>query len=109
LVIDTVLGWGWVGANMSTKIHRKETAADLYIQASSLHPESLKIGIIKGRVIRYISSCSQEKGFDKARNRFAKALRGRGYYSTAIRKSKRRTRLKVETVTDQEKDRQSGS
>jgi len=39
LDIDTVLGWGGAGANMSTEIYRKEAAADLFIQASSAHPE----------------------------------------------------------------------
>jgi len=35
--------------------------------------------MIKGEVIRYVSLCSQEKGFDKAWNRFAETLRERGY------------------------------
>ena len=52
--------------HMSTEIYRREAAADLCIQASSVHPESLKIGMIKGEVIRYISMCSREKEFDKA-------------------------------------------
>jgi len=72
---------------MNTKIYRKEAAADLYIQASSAHPESLKIGLIKGEVIRYISLCLQEKGFNKAWNRFAKALRERGYTAQQLGKA----------------------
>jgi len=87
LDVDTVLGWGHVGASMSTEIYRKEAAADLYIQASSAHPESLKIGMIKGEVIRYISLCSQKTGFDKAWNRFAKALKGRGYTARQLKKA----------------------
>jgi len=31
LDMDTVSGWGGVGESMSTKIYRKEAAADLYI------------------------------------------------------------------------------
>jgi hypothetical protein len=88
LDVDTVLGWGHVGASMSTEIYRKEAAADLYIQASSAHPESLKIGMIKGEVIRYISLCSQKTGFDKAWNRFAKALKGRGYTARQLKKAR---------------------
>jgi len=88
LDIDTVLGWGGVGATMSTEIYRKEAAVDLYIQASSAHPESLKIVMIKGEVIRYISLCSQEKGFDEAWNRFAEALRERGYTAKQSEKAR---------------------
>jgi len=73
---------------MNTEIHRKEAAANLYIQASSAHPESLKIGMIKGEVIRYVSLCSQEKGFDKAWNRFAKALRGRRHTAKQLEKAR---------------------
>jgi len=54
----------------------------LYIQASSAHPESLKIGLIKGELIRYISL------FNKAWNRFAKALRGRGYTAQQLGKAR---------------------
>ena len=69
-------------------MYRKEAAGDLYIQASSAHPESLKIGMIKGEVISYISLCSQEKGFDKAWNRFAKASRERGCTAKQLEKAK---------------------
>jgi len=54
-----------------------------------VHPESLKIGMIKGEVIRYmISMCSPEKEFDKAWNRFAKALNGRGYTAQQLKKAR---------------------
>jgi hypothetical protein len=79
LDIDTVLGWGGVGVSMSTAIYRKEAASDFVIQATSAHSESLQIGVINGEVIRYISLCLEETGFDKAWNRFAKALRRRVY------------------------------
>jgi len=69
---------------MSTEIYRKEVAADLYVHANSAHPDSLKIRMIKGEVIRYISLCSQGKGFKKVWNRFAKALNGRGYIAQQL-------------------------
>jgi len=89
LDIDTVLGWGVAGASMSTEICTKEAAADLYIQASSAHPESLKIGMNKEEVIRYISLCSREKEFEKAWNRFAKALNGREYTAKQLKKQEK--------------------
>ena len=89
LDIDTVLGWGVAGASMSTEICTKEAAADLYIQASSVHPESFKIGMIKGEMIEYSSLCPQEKGFVKAWNRFAKALNGREYTAQQLKKQEK--------------------
>jgi len=44
--------------------------------------------MIKGEVIRYISLCSQEKGFDKAWNRFTKALNGREYTAQQLKKAR---------------------
>ena len=49
--INTELGWGGQGIKMETGIYRKEAAVDMYIQSESAHPESLKIGMIKGEII----------------------------------------------------------
>ena len=78
LYINTELGWEGKGSRMETGIFRKETAADMYIQGGSAHPESLKIGMIKGEMIRY-----------KAWKRFtmARALRIRGYNKRQIDKT----------------------
>lgn len=59
LDVNTKLGWDKKGrVKVETGIYRKEAAANLYIQASSAHPESPKLGFIKGEIIRYVSLCS---------------------------------------------------
>jgi len=61
---------------LETGIYRKDAAADMYIQADSAHPWALKMGVVKGEVIRYLTRCSTEKRFEKAWERFRKALLG---------------------------------
>ena len=43
LYINTELGWGGKGLRMEIGMYSKEAAVDVYIQAESAHPESLKI------------------------------------------------------------------
>ena len=43
LDINTELGCGGKGLRMETGMYSKEAAVDVYIQAESAHPESLKI------------------------------------------------------------------
>ena len=77
------------GIHMETGIFRKEAAADMYILESSAHPTSLKNGMMKGECIRYLTRCSTEKKFDRAWNRFEKALIGRGYKKKEISKARK--------------------
>ena len=77
------------GIHIETGIFRKEAAADMYILESSAHPTSLKRGMMKGECIRYLTRCSTEKKFDRAWNRFEKALIGRGYKKKEISKARK--------------------
>jgi len=60
-------------------IYRKKAAADMYILPSSAHSDKLKQGILKGEFLRFITLCSTEKEYDKACDRYDKALQTRGY------------------------------
>ncbi len=53
-------------------IYRKKAAADMYILPS-------KQGILKGEFLRFVTLCSTEKEYDKACDRYDKALQTRGY------------------------------
>jgi len=64
---------------LETGTYRKEAAADMYIQANSAHPWALKMGVVKGELIRYLTSCSPEECFEKAWARFRTALLEKGY------------------------------
>ena len=60
-------------------IYRKKAAADMYILPSSAHSKKLRQGIVKGEFLRFITLCSTEEEFDKACNRYDKALQTRRY------------------------------
>ena len=60
-------------------IYRKQAASDMYILSSSAHSDKLKQGILKGEFLRFITLCSTEKEYDKACDRYSKALQKRGY------------------------------
>ena len=60
-------------------IYRKKAAADMYILPCSAHSHKLKQGIMKGEFLRFITLCSTEKEYDKACDRYGKALQTRGY------------------------------
>ena len=60
-------------------IYRKKAAADMYILPSSAHSKKLRQGILKGEFLRFITLCSTEKEYDKACDRYSKALQKRGY------------------------------
>ena len=83
---------------IETSIFRKTAAADLYLHATSAHPEATKSGMIKGERIRFLlhrvrdinkfgvpikmislTLCSDEQAFDEAWRRFAAPLATRGY------------------------------
>jgi len=64
--LNTELGWGGKGLKMETRIYRKDAVAYMYIQAKSAHLESLKTGMIKGKILRHVSLYSRAREFDKA-------------------------------------------
>jgi len=70
-------------------IYRKKAAADMYILPSSAHSKKLKQGILKGEFLRFITLCSTEKEYDKACERYSKALQTRGYSANDVDKVRR--------------------
>ncbi len=60
-------------------IYRKKTAVDMYTIPSSTHSKKLKQVILKGEFLRFVTLCSTEKEYDKASDRYSKALQTRGY------------------------------
>jgi hypothetical protein len=60
-------------------IYRKKAAADMYILPSSAHSKKLKQGILKGEFLIFVTLCSTEKEYEKACDRYSKALQTRGY------------------------------
>jgi len=87
LDVEIVLTWQ-SEMRLETGIYRKEAAADMYIQANSAHSWALKMGVVKGEVIRYLTRCSTEERFEKARARFRTALLGRGYTGGQLQKAR---------------------
>ena len=80
LDLDVELGWnekGWLQLN--TGIYRKPAAADNYLHFTSAHPESLKRGMVRGELCRYLTRCSTSERFETAWERFRTALMTRGY------------------------------
>ena len=79
-------------------IYRKQAAADMYILSSSAHSDKLKQGILKGEFLRFITLCSTEKEYDKACDRYDKALQTRGYRAHDVHNV--RKNVKWENKTD---------
>ena len=80
LDVDTHLGWGKGGwLELETGIFRKKAAADNYLHFNSAHPESLKSGMVRGELCRYLTRASTEERFESAWVRFRGALMKRGY------------------------------
>jgi len=64
--LDVEIVWtGQSEIRLETGIYRKEAAADMYIQANSSHPWALKMGVVKGELIRYSTRCLTEERFEK--------------------------------------------
>ena len=61
----------------------------MYILPSSAHSKKLKQGILKGEFLRFITLCSTEKEYDKACERYSKALQTRGYSANDVDKVRR--------------------
>jgi hypothetical protein len=76
-----------------TSIFRKAAAADLYLHASSAHPRHVKLGMMKGERIRFLTRCSTKEGFDGAWERFRSALMTkRGYKKEWVEKVEKEVR-----------------
>jgi hypothetical protein len=69
-------------------IYRKKAAADMYILPSSAHSRKLRLGVIRGEYLRYLTLCSTEEGYNEACERLRKALETRGYSKSEIQGEK---------------------
>ena len=69
---------------LETGVYRKESAADMYISSTSYHPQSLKVGMMRGEKIRYLTLCSTKARFEAAWSRFRTALETRGYSKSFV-------------------------
>jgi len=78
----------------------------MYILPSSAHSKKLKQGILKGEFLRFLTLCSTEKDFDKACDRYDKALQTRGYSAhevNTVRKTVKRENKKDILIKREEK------
>jgi hypothetical protein len=91
-------------------IYRKKAAADMYILPSSAHSKKLKQGILKGEFLRFITLCSTEKEYDKACERYSKALQTRGYSANDVDKVRRNVKWenKRDILTKREEKKKKG-
>jgi hypothetical protein len=71
-------------------IYRKKAVADMYILPSSAHSKILRLGVIRGEYLRYLTLCSTEKGYNEACERLRKVLETRGYHKNEIQTEKDR-------------------
>ena len=91
-------------------IYRKKAAADMYILPSSAHSKKLKQGILKGEFLRFVTLCSTEKEYDKACERYSKALQTRGYSANDVDKVRRNVKWesKRDILTKREEKKKKG-
>ena len=61
------------------RTHEKALNQYLYIYSDSLHSPSVKAGLVKTELIRYMRSCTFEEDFLTLRDQFWHRLRNRGY------------------------------
>ncbi len=71
-------------------IYRKKAEADMYILPSSAHSKKLRLGVIRGEYLRYLTLCSTEEGYNEACERLRKTLETRGYNKKEIQGEKDR-------------------
>ena len=64
--------------------------ADMYILPSSVHSKKLRLGVIRGKFLRYSTLSSTEEGYDEACERLWKSLETRGYKKNEIQGEKDR-------------------
>jgi hypothetical protein len=62
----------------------------MYILPSSAHSKKLRLGVIRGEFLRYLTLCSTEAGYNEACERLRKALETRGYKRSEIQGEKDR-------------------
>jgi len=73
---------------LKTGVYRKETAADMYKQTNWEHPWALKMGIVKGELIMYLTRCSTEERFEKAWARLRTVLLTSVYTGGQLQKAR---------------------
>ena len=76
-----------------TSVFKKAAAADLYLHVSTAHNKHVKLGMMKGERIRFLTRCSTKEGFDRDWERFRSALMTkRGYKKEWVDKVEREAR-----------------
>ena len=65
-------------------IYRKKGVSDMYVLPSSAHSKKLRLGVIRGEFLKYLTLCSTEEGYNEACERLRKALENRGYKKNEI-------------------------
>ena len=82
----------------------------MYILPSSVHSEKLKQGILKGEFLRFVTLCSTEKEYEKACDRYSKALQTRGYITNDVDKVRRNVKWenKRDILTKREEKKKRG-
>ena len=60
----------------------------MYILHISAHSKKLRLGVIRGEFLRYLTLCSKEEGYIEACERLRKALEKRGYKKNEIQGEK---------------------
>ena len=60
----------------------------MYILPSSDHSKKLRLGVIRGEFLRYLTLCSTEEGYNEACERLRKTLKTRGYKKTRYKERK---------------------
>jgi hypothetical protein len=67
------------GNRLETKLFQKAMNLFLYNPYTSYQPRSVKVGLIKGEIIRYIRSCSREEDFRAILGSLSDRLQARGF------------------------------
>ena len=71
-------------------VYRKKAVAYIYILPSSAHSKKLRLGVIRGEFLRYLTLCSTEEGYDEVCERLWKSLETRGYKQSEVHGEKDR-------------------
>ena len=87
---------------LDLKVYFKDTDTHALLHKSSFHPTHCFSGIVKSQLLRFKRICTQEGDFQTACKILFKALRGRGYTRTFLRRAQR-TFLDVKARDDRPK------
>jgi hypothetical protein len=72
---------------LHTKVYQKPLNSYQYIPWSSFHPESVKLSLVKGELLRYVRLSSRFQDYQEVVLHFWKRLRARGYPIRWLRKA----------------------